>query len=734
MPEPNTDFTSLSLEYLPDGIALVRVSVPGHSQNVMTAEFLQELGQILDHFETLPPRGLLLESSRPGSFFAGADIDQLNRLWALPEAEVDALCAFGQELLGRLSGSAWPTAAVIDGTCLGGGLELALACDIRVATDAPHTVLGAPEVKLGLLPGWGGTVRLPRLIGPGPALEMLITGDSVPGRRAATLGLVDACVPSHAARSAALQLLEETVTSSRHMSRRQQQAAAVLLDSNEKEFLETTTAALVLGRSGGHYPAPLTILQSVLHGCDQVANEAAVCERKAFAQLTRSPVSRQLVRVFLLGERNRRDSGLKGSVQGTNVDGSKTSHQPAVVGAGIMGSGIVARHLRKSLATTLVDINADALSCSVPKILAEAAWDRHARESDPKQAVALAGLLQSSTDLAAIAQADLVIESVIERTDLKREVLAEIEKMVTKTAVICTNTSTNPIATLAESLSDASRFCGMHFFNPVRRMKLVEVIRGPATSDATVATVVAHAKRLGKYPVVVQDSPGFLVNRVLTPYLHEAVELLREGVAPDRIDRLSRRFGMPLGPLELYDMVGLDTAFYAGLVMATAFGERIDASPVIPALVKAGWLGRKSGNGFYEYRGSGHDAPIVGINRELTGRLKPYLLPERSVSDDDIRDRLFLPMLLEALLVLDEGIVRDSCDVDLAVIHALGFPAFRGGLLAWGDSLGAAHVIDRLRQFSDLGVRMTPPASLIDHASTGRPFTTLSPSRCDSVL
>ncbi len=734
MPEPTTDFTSLTLEYLPDDIAVVRVAVPGHSQNVITATFLRELGQILDHFAAVPPRGLILESGRPGSFFAGADIDRLNRLWELPEPDVADLCERGRTLFGRLSASPWPSVAVIDGTCLGGGLELALACDLRVATDDPRTSLGAPEVKLGLLPGWGGTVRLPRLIGPGPALEMLITGDAVSGRRAATLGLVDACVPPAAARATALRLLEQTVANANQATRRQQQAAAVPLDADEKAFLEATTAALILGRTGGHYPAPLAILKTVLQGCEREAAEAAVGEREAFVQLTRSPVARQLVRVFLLGEQNRRDSGLSGDNQNNlsapdpsapdRSDSSKRDCRPAVVGAGIMGAGIVARHLRSALTTTLVDINAAALRRSIPDILAEAAWDRNARASDPQRAVELAGLLRSSTDLAAIAQADLVIESVIERTDLKRQVLSEIESMVAETTVLCTNTSTNPIATLAESLSNASRFCGMHFFNPVRRMKLVEVIRGPATSDATVATVVAHAKRLGKYPVVVQDSPGFLVNRVLTPYLHEAVELLREGIAPDRIDRLSRRFGMPLGPLELYDMVGLDTAFYAGLVMATAFGERIDASPVIPALVKAGWLGRKSGSGFYAYSGSGHDAPITGVNRQLADRLEPYRLPERSLRDEDIIDRLFLPMLLEALLVLDEGIVRESNDVDLAVIHALGFPAFRGGLLAWGDSLGAAQVIERLKRFADLGPRMIPPPSLLDHAATGRPFTT----------
>lgn len=702
---------SLAVERLAGDIVAVTITVPGHRQNVMTEAFLEELGQLLDSLERQPPRGLLLASGRPGSFLAGADIERIDRLWELPEAAVKGLCDRGRQLLARLSKAAWPSVAVIAGDCVGGGLELALACDLRVATDTRETRLAAPEVKLGLLPGWGGTVRLPRLIGPGPASELVVTGEPVTGPRALTLGLVDACVSPVAAVPTALQLLEWAIADGRHHQRRQRQTAAIPLDDAEREFLEATTAALILSRTGGHYPAPLMAIETMLRGCALPAAEAAVIESEAFARLARTAVARQLVRVFRLRQRNRRDSGLAAAAEESAAEPLAIA-APAVIGAGIMGAGIVARHLRSGFSTTLVDIEADALARAVPGILDEAAWDRQRGAADQERALKLAGRLLPATSLAAAATADLVIESVIERTDLKRRVLAEIEATVPASTIICTNTSTNPIATLAEPLTDPSRFCGMHFFNPVRRMMLVEVVRGPATSDATVATVVAHAKRLGKSPVVVQDSPGFLVNRVLSPYLHEAVELLREGIDPARIDRLSRRFGMPLGPLELYDMVGLDTAFYAGLVMASAFGDRIDASPLIPAFVKAGRLGRKTGRGFYRYRGVGHDARLETVDEALAGTLEPYRLPDRAATDGEITDRLFLPMLLEALRVLDEGIVRDACDIDLAVIYALGFPAFRGGLLAWGDSLGAAEILRRLERFADLGPRMTPPASL----------------------
>jgi len=316
-----------------------------------------------------------------------------------------------------------------------------------------------------------------------------------------------------------------------------------------------------------------------------------------------------------------------------------------------------------------------------------------------------------------------VIESVTERPDVKQRVLADIERSVGPDAILCTNTSTNPIGRLAEALARPERFCGLHFFNPVRRMTLVEVVRGPATSDATVAAAVAHAKRLGKCPIVVRDAPGFLVNRVLMPYLHEATELVREGVDPARIDRVARAFGMPMGPIELYDMIGLDTAFYAGLVLSAAYGDRIEASPLIPALVKSGRLGRKTGSGFYRYSGADQKARIVGVDPEARDALARYALPPRDATDRTIADRLLLPMLLEALRALDEGIVRDGRDVDLAVIHALGFPAFRGGLLAWADTLGAAEVVRRLGPLAELGPRMIPTPGLVTMAGEGRRFT-----------
>ena len=724
MPQSPATFSTFVIEQLAGGFTAIGIKVPDHTQNIMNRLFIDELSQMFLLLRQNPPRGLLVESRREDSFLAGADIDRIDAMWTQSPAQIMELCDKGRTLLKLFSSSSWPSVAIIDGVCLGGGLELALACDFRIATENQKAVLGMPEVKLGLMPGWGGTVRLPRLIGPGPAIELIASGESVTGDQAQAIGLVDACVSSSSARASALQLLEQSISTESFRKRRHEQQQPRILEKPEHDFLLATMGAVITGRTKGNYPAPVAVLETIVQGSAQSVHEAAALESKAFSELARTSVAKQLVRVYRLSERNRKDGGLDDSIKKSPEEfvAVQRFNKPSVVGAGIMGAGITSRHLRSGFITNLVDINAEVLQKNIPSILEEAAWDRYYQKTNYKKVSELTGLLMSSTQLSAISASDIVVESVTERTDFKQKVLAEIEAVVSASTVICTNTSTNPIATLATALSDPARFCGMHFFNPVRRMSLVEVIRGPDTSDSTVAAVVLHAKRLKKVPVVVRDSPGFLVNRVLTPYLHESVELLREGVDLARIDKVSRRFGMPLGPFELYDMVGLDTAFYAGLVMANAIGDRIDASPVIPALVKAGWLGRKTGCGFYKYNSTGHDAKIDTVNEKLNTVIEPYRLPERQITDEKICDRLFIPMLIESLLVLDEGIVRDGCDIDLAVIHALGFPAFRGGVLAWGDSLGATEVVRRLDQFEYLGPRMMAPARLLAHADSGLPF------------
>ncbi|MFM8284429.1 MAG: 3-hydroxyacyl-CoA dehydrogenase NAD-binding domain-containing protein [Planctomycetaceae bacterium] len=714
-------FETLRADCDPAGVVTATIRVPGHRHNVVTQAFLLDLEALLDHLDSgPPPRGLILVSAREGSFFTGADIGRLETLLRAAPADLEWLCQSGRSLLARLASRPWPSVAVIDGACLGGGLEVALACDARVATLAPHTQLGFPEVKLGLMPGWGGTVMLSRLVGAAAAVELIAVGESIDGATAARAGVVDHCVAPGEALEAARRLIEWRREDGGHLARRRRMAGAIDLDPAELRFLADSAAAVIAGRTGGHYPAPSVVLETIVAGSAVPAAQAALLESKAFARLVATPVARQLVRVFRLGERNRRDSGIA-------ADGDQAvpvrAVRPAVVGAGIMGVGIAAAHLRAGLPLALVDIDAAALARAVPAILDEAAWDRATHRTDAARATALAGRLRSGTETSLLANCDLVIESAAERSDVKLELLRAIERVVPAAAIIATNTSTNPIGRLATALRSPGRFCGMHFFNPVRRMALVEVVRGPATDDMTVAAAVAHAKTLGKCPIVVRDSPGFVVNRLLMPYLHEAIELLREGTAATRIDLVARRFGMPLGPLELYDLIGLDTAFYAGMVLADAYGDRIEASPVIPALVRAGRLGRKAGGGFYDHDPRGGSTPRADASASIAPLIAPYRLPDRPSTDEAIADRLLLPVVLEATRVLDEGIVRDADDVDLAMIHALGFPPFRGGLLAWADSLGAGEVVRRLARFADLGARMRPTPRLLALAASGDGFT-----------
>ena len=726
-------FKTLTRSRGDDKLEWIAFRVPGHRLNVLTPQAVADLASALDAIDReaeagSPPTAVVLTAASDCGFFAGADLDRLADLLAAAETTpLSDAAAAGRAVFARLSSSPWPTVAVIDGVCLGGGLELALACDLRIAVAAPQTAFGAPEVKLGLIPGWGGTVRLPRLIGPGPAVELAASGESISAEKAQTLGLIDACVTREQASSAVATVLAHASAHNRVAARRAQMQEPVPLDPAERGFLEATASALILSRTGGQMPAPLAVLETVLAGSACDAAEAEALEAQAFATLASGPQPKALLHVFRLTDRNKRDDGLLADTSTTEAPPLIT--HAGVVGAGIMGGGIVAKHLRSQIPVTVVDASPEALHRQVPLILEEAAWNREQRHSDPAAAVSLAGLLRSSTSLAALASAELVIESVIERLDAKREVLCQLEKVVAADAILATNTSTNPIRRLAEPLEDPTRFCGFHFFNPVKRMKLVEIVRGPESSDRAIRTAVAHGKRLGKMPIVVRDSPGFLVNRVLMPYLHESIELLREGVSMRRIDAAARRFGMPLGPIELYDMIGLDTAFYAGLVLHEAYGDRLEAAPVLPAMVKAGRLGCKTGGGFYTYAASGRLLEPDPAAEKLVASYAEDPLGGQPLRDlDAIANRLVLPMVLEATRALDEELVRDPGDIDLGVIYGLGFPAFRGGLLAWADSLGPSEVLRRLEPLAPLGPRMRPTERLEAMAREAASFHRRAPS------
>ncbi len=495
---------------------------------------------------------------------------------------------------------------------------------------------------------------------------------------------------------------------------RQRWAGPVVESDTELGFLGATASGYIQQQTGGHYPAPLAALEVMLGAAGLSLDAACDQEAEGMAGLFGTPVNRALINVFFLTDHNKKDQG---------VDRSGVVAHPVrsvgVVGAGIMGAGIVAANLRRQLPVAVTDASESALAEGVRHVLEEVSYNKQTKGPDADRAIRFAPLLNATVSDAELARADLIVEAVVENLEVKKSLYARLEPLLKADAVLASNTSTIQITKLAQGLKRPDRFIGIHFFNPVRKMPLVEVIRGHETSDETVATAVAYAKNIGKSPIVVHDGPGFLVNRLLFPYLNESLELLSEGASIKSIERAATDFGMPMGPLALYDMVGLDTSVYAGRVMWEAFPDRTGASPILPAMVKAGRLGQKSGRGFFLYRDKkGRSEP----DPTLADWLATYRRGERKFSPDELSSRLFLPMVLEATRILEARLVRDVRDVDLGVIFGLGFPPFRGGLLWWADSVGAAKIVERLKPFEALGPRLQPTPLLLEMAAGGKKF------------
>lgn len=706
--------SAVTLSFWEQDVAVLSIDLPGKGANVLSTSVLNELAAHLDVLEKRTDlAGLVIRSSKPGTFVAGADLREFVASLGAPKEQVAAMCRQGQTLFARLSQTPFVTVAAVDGACLGGGAELALWCDRRVLSNGAKTQIGLPEVKLGLFPGWGGTARLPRIAGLGNAVEMITGGEPISPEAARAMGVADDVVAAEKLDAAALAVVRDEQASRQYVADRERWNAPIAISETELAFLGATASGYIQQQTKGHYPAPLAALDVLLSAATMDATAACEAEAAGMAELFGSPVNAALLNVFFLADRNKKDTGVAADVTPGEVK------QVGVIGAGIMGSGIAAAFVRREVYTTITDAAAEALARSTQRVLEEVSYNKATKGADVQRTLKFAPLLNATTSDVELAAADVIVEAVVENASVKRKVFSRIEGQMRDDAILATNTSTIPIAKLAEGLQRPAQFCGMHFFNPVRKMPLVEVIRGPQTSDATVATVVALAKRIGKSPIVVNDGPGFLVNRLLTPYMNEALELLLDGAKLEHIEKAARSFGMPMGPLTLYDVVGLDTAANAGLVMHEAYPDRIVASPVLPALMKAGRLGQKSLAGFFRYkhptsRGE-HDAAFDRL-------IAPLLREPRHVARDELTTRMILPMVLEATRVLEEGIVRDVRDVDLGLIYGIGFPPFKGGLLFWADTLGAAKIVEMLKPLESLGERMKPTAMLLDMARSGTKF------------
>lgn len=698
-----------------DGLAIIRLNDPTRPVNVISEGLLREMGDLMDRLENGEGgvRAAVILSEKKGTWIAGADIEEFKHFHSPADAE--AASRAGQQMLNRLERLRIPVVAAIDGAALGGGLETALACTYRIATDSPKTKLGLPEVQLGIIPGAGGTARLPRLIGLRGALDLMLTGKQLDARRALKAGIVDEVVPApillEVARRQAMALATRTLQPKAARPSGSPDRVENLLPMKRLIFSKARQG--VMSKTHGLYPAPLRLLKVVERGMDRSVDEALELEAKAFGELAVTPEARALVHVFFTSTAAKNDPGLATPARANPID------QVAVVGAGFMGAGIAATSAEAGIRVRLKDVTPQAAAKGLRTARESLVKRARRRKMKRFQVTALTDRVQPTTEYTGFHASDIVVEAVFEDVDLKHRVLGEIEAAAGEGVVLGSNTSTIPITTLAKAAARPDHVVGLHFFSPVEKMPLVEIITHGGTADWVTATAHAYAKKIGKTPIVVHDAPGFYVNRILSPYMAEAALLLQEGVRMEEIDRAMTDWGFPVGPITLYDEVGLDVAQKAGKIMAAAFSERMGTPPsVVDRMVEDGRLGRKNGKGFYTFDGEGKKGgPDEAVYALIGGPAK------KEMPRAEIQERLALVMVNEAVRTLEEGVLRSARDGDVGAVFGIGFPPFRGGPFWYVDQEGAAAVLERMRALEARhGTRFAPAARLEEMARDGRRF------------
>ncbi len=712
-PNVDVDNAALTLEVDVDGIARLTFDRPDSKANILTAGVMARLDALLSEIEEgargARIRVLVIQSGKPGMFIAGANVDEI--LGISDPAEGEAKAREGQRIFTRIEKLQIPTIAAINGVCLGGGTEMALVCKYRIAADAPEMKIGLPEVQLGIIPGFGGTVRLPRLIGLTAALPMILTGKTLNAKRAQRAGLIDERVHPAILAERVTQVARERAAGGKAPEHKLSRLARMTDATPVKSVVLWQARKQVMKQTRGKYPAPLAALDTIDKTLGEPVDKALAVEARALGRLVVTDVSKNLIHVFKLMEAAKKASPAAAPLPFKSV---------AVVGAGVMGGGIAQLLAHRDLAVRMKDIRADALAHGLRT--ARELFDSMVKRSslDKRTAGQKMDRIAPTLDYSGFGAVDLVIEAVVERMDIKQAVLRETAEHVRDDCVLTSNTSTLSITEMQKPLAHPEHFCGMHFFNPVHRMPLVEIIRGSQSSDQTLATVFALARRLDKTPLIVNDGPGFLVNRVLSPYLNEAGWLLGEGASIEAVDRALVDFGMPMGPFRLLDEVGLDVARHAAGVLHDAFGERMQPAPTLVALQQTKRLGKKGGVGFYTYEDGREKEVDATVYTEL-GATVPTVRKE--MSSDTIRDRLLLVMINEAALALQDDIVSKAGDVDLGMITGTGFPPFRGGLLRYADTVGLPVILQKLSHYErDKGARYQAAQLIRDRAAAGRGF------------
>lgn len=691
---------AFTLEKHDDDIGILYFDLPGEKVNKFSTPVMKELDQKIEQLEKEKLKCLLIISKKPRIFIAGADI---NEIWKLESADLGyQVGLLGQAIFTRISNLPFPTVAVINGACLGGGTELSLACTYRIATNSPSTKIGLPEVNLGILPGWGGTQRLPRLIGLQRSMDIILTGRNLDARRAYRSAVIDKIIPAEWLEEEAIAFAREIISgdNKKYLQRRKSKGVVPAFLNNTaigRNTMFKRARQLILKKTAGHYPAPLRALNVLKETHGLTLEKGLDIEAQALGDLIATPISKNLVQIFFWTEEIKKENGT--SKKEVKIIPVKKA---GILGAGVMGGGIAQLFAAKGIDARVKDINYDAVTKAYQQassVLKEKLKRRRLSREEYREIMLN---ISGTTDYSGFKNTDLVVEAIVEDLKIKKVVLAELETKVSEATIIASNTSSLLIDNMAGALKNSKRFIGMHFFNPVHRMPLVEIVRGKNTSDQTVASVFALCKQTGKTPIVVNDGPGFLVNRLLVPYMVEAISLLEEGHAIKTLDTVMRKFGMPMGPIELFDEVGLDVAMKVAKILEKSMSDRMAKSDILDNMVNDNRLGKKNGKGFYIYDGA-KKVYDPQVENYIEVKQKSHL------TFDELSKRMVYPMINEAARCFEDNIISNPRDVDIGMIFGTGFAPFRGGLLKYADSEGLNEIIDTLANFEkDFGSRFKP--------------------------
>ena len=677
-----------------------------------TVQELKEAGEALAKAGGV--KGLIVTSAKD-VFIVGADITEFGKNFQAPEAEIAAWAFEANKAFNGIEDLPFPTVTAINGIALGGGFEMAMATDYRVIATTAQ--VGFPEVKLGLFPGFGGTVRFSRLTGADNAIEWIAGGGQFKADAALKIRAVDGVVTPEQLKAAAIGLVNQAVEGKYDWkARRAQKTGPLKLDMIESMMVFNTSIPFIQSQAGKAYPAPVEAVKAIQKGASKSRDEALKIEGAGFAKVAKTTVADALIGIFL------NDQFLKKKAKGYIKAGKKVE-QAAVLGAGIMGGGIAYQSVTKGTPIIMKDIADKALDLGMNEANKLLAKMVERKKMTPEAAGHTLSMIRPTLNYGDFKNVNVIVEAVVENPKIKKSVLAEVEGLVGEGTIIASNTSSISIDDLATAMKRPQNFLGMHFFNPVHRMPLVEVIYGEKTSKEAIATIAAYAASMGKTPIVVKNCPGFLVNRILFPYFGGWSMILRDGADYLQVDKVMENFGWPMGPAYLQDVVGIDTSHHVGDVLAEGYPDRMsnkEFKSALDVMYEAKRYGQKNGIGFFKYEEDKKGKPKKVVDPqtyELIGSVQPN--GKKEFSEEDIVDRLMLPMIIETVRCLDDGIVESAAEADMGLIYGVGFPPFRGGALKYADTIGMKAILEKCAKYASLGKLYEPTASMKKMAADG---------------